>query len=180
VTAVLDPAARAFLTRHRVARLATADAAGTPHVIPFCYALARGRIYFVVDAKPKRRTGLGLKRMRNIAENSAVAMVADDYAENWNALAYLLVRGQAEVVTDAGERRRALRALRSRYPRYRSMALDGPEHPVVRITPHHVHFWQAASPNAVTPRGGGARSAPRGAARRRRTSPLPRARRSRR
>lgn len=177
---VLDPAARAFLARHRVARLATADAAGTPHVVPFCYAVAAGRIYFVVDAKPKRRTGLGLKRMRNIVENPAVAMVADDYTERWSMLAYLLVRGHAEVVSESGERRRALRALRARYPQYRSMPLDGPEHPVVRITPSHVHFWQAASPTTVTRRGGEARSAPRGGARRRASSPPPRAPRPRR
>ncbi len=163
MAAVLDRRARAFLARHRIARLATADAAGTPHVVPFCYALVGDRLYFVVDAKPKRRTGLGLKRMRNIAANPAVAVVADDYDEDWSALAYLLVRGRAEIVTTAAERRRALAALRARYPQYRTMPLVGVAHPVVRITPTHAHHWRAADAVAVTSRAADAPRAPRGA-----------------
>jgi len=176
VAAVLDRAARAYLARHRVARLATADAGGAPHVVPLCYAVSGDRVYFVVDEKPKHPGGRALKRMRNIAENPAVALVVDDYAEDWRALAFLLVRGHAEIVDDPAERARALRALRLRYRQYRSMHLDGPEHPVVRITPSHVHRWQGTG---VTPRGAGGRSTPRVGAAARRT-PRPRQSRSRR
>lgn len=179
MAAVLDRAARAFLARHRVARLATADAGGAPHIVPLCYALAGTHLYFVVDAKPKRRSGLALKRMRNLAQNPAVALVVDDYAEDWTALAFLLVRGRADVVTDGRERTRALTALRARYPQYRPMTLDGPEHPVVRITPHHAHLWQAAT--SLSRRGDdAARPARRAASRDRPTTPRPRARRPRR
>jgi general stress protein 26 len=73
-----------------------------------------------------------------------VALVVDEYDENWAALAYVLVRGHAAVVTDAAETERALRSLRAKYPQYRTMALDGPSHPVVRITPEHVHVWRAS------------------------------------
>jgi PPOX class probable F420-dependent enzyme len=136
--------ARAFLARHRVAHLATADPAGAPHVVPLCYALDGETLYFVVDAKPKRRSGVALKRMRNLLANPAVAFVVDDYDEDWSALAYVLVRGRAAVVTDAAEAGRALASLRAKYPQYRAMALDGPEHPLVRITPEHVHVWRAS------------------------------------
>ena len=172
MAAVLDHATRAFLARHRVARFATADAGGVPHIVPLCYALAGTNLYFVVDAKPKQPGGLALKRMRNIAENPAVALVVDDYAENWTALAYLLVRGRADVVTDCRERKRALTALRARYPQYRTMALDGPEHPVARITPSHAHLWQAR----VNRRADGARPARPVASPDRPTSSRPRAR----
>ncbi len=173
-----DAAARAFLARHRVARLATADVEGAPHVVPVCYAVTVGRIYFVVDEKPKHPGGRALKRMRNIAENPRVALVADDWAEDWRRLAFLLVRGRAAIVDDARERSRALRALRARYPQYRSMTLDGADHPVVGITPTHVHLWRGATA-ALTHRGGAARSRPRGASRDRPTpTPTrPRARR---
>ena len=154
---VLDRAARAFLARHRVARLATADANGRPHVVPLCYALAGAALYFVIDAKPKHPGGRALKRMRNIAENRAVAVVVDDYDEDWSRLAYLMVRGDAAIVTGTAERRRALAALRARYPQYRTMALDGPEHPVVRIVPRRAHLWRAAAA-AVSPRDAGARA----------------------
>lgn len=133
-----------MLDRHRVARLATADRAGVPHVVPLCFALADEALYFVVDAKPKRRAGTALKRMRNLLENPAVAVVVDEYDEDWSALAYVLLRGRAAVVTDAAEARRALASLRAKYPQYRTMALDGPDHPVVRITPEHVHVWRAS------------------------------------
>ncbi len=139
----LDDEACAFLRRHRVARLATADRSGAPHVIPLCYALVDGAVYFVIDAKPKRRGGTALKRMRNIAENPAVALVVDDYDEDWSALAYLLVRGRAGVVTERDERARALAHLREKYPQYRAMSLDAEAHPVVRITLEHAHLWRA-------------------------------------
>lgn len=182
VTSAFDATARAFLARHRVAHLATADAAGVPHVVPVCFAVSGGRVYFVVDDKPKHPGGRALKRMRNIAENPAVALVADDWSENWRRLAFLLVRGPAAVVTDARERRRALRALRARYPQYRAMTLDGPAHPVVGITPAHVHLWRAAASApprrtaGVTSRGDAARSRPRDASPGRPTTPLPRPR----
>ena len=133
-----------MLHRHRVARLATADRAGVPHVVPLCFAVTDESLYFVVDAKPKRRAGTALKRMRNLLENPAVALVVDEYDEDWSALAYVLVRGRAAVVTDAAEAHRALASLRAKYPQYRTMALDGPDHPVVRITPEHVHVWRAS------------------------------------
>ena len=104
---------RAFAEGHRVAHLATADAAGAPHVIPICYALIGDAFYFVVDEKPKR-TRTGLKRLRNIAANPQVALVIDDYDEDWTRLAYLLVRGRAALVEEHGETpgaRRAPRAL---------------------------------------------------------------------
>jgi PPOX class probable F420-dependent enzyme len=141
---VLAPEDRAFLLRHRVARLATADRAGAPHVIPVCYAVADDALYFVVDAKPKRATGRGLKRMRNLAENPRVALVVDDWDEDWSKLAYLLVHGEAAVVDDDAERTLALGLLRARYPQYEQMTLEGAAHPVVRITVTGTHRWRAA------------------------------------
>lgn len=140
---VLSAPARAFLAGHRVGRLATADRGGVPHVVPLCYALANDVLYFVVDAKPKRATGTALKRMRNLAENDAVAVLVDDYDEDWTALRYLLIRGHAAVVMDAAERTRALGLLREKYPQYRTMTLAGAAHPVVRIVVESAHFWHA-------------------------------------
>ncbi len=138
---VFSDAARELLDRSRIAHLATADGQGRPHVIPLCYARLGDVIVFVVDEKPKR-PGKTLKRMRNISQNPTVALVVDVYDEDWRRLEYALVRGRAEVVEDPGERRRALEALRDRYPQYRSMALDAPHNEVVRITPARVHHWR--------------------------------------
>lgn len=137
----MTPEQRSFVEAQRVARLATADAAATPHVIPICYAVVDECFYFVVDEKPKR-TRRGLKRLRNIAENAKVAIVIDEYADDWSRLAYLLVNGDAAIVDDRSEFARALAALRARYVPYRDMELRFESHPLVRITPTKVHFWR--------------------------------------
>ena len=138
---------RAFAERHRIGRLATADAAGVPHVIPICYALVNDTFYFVVDDKPKR-SRTGLKRLRNIAVNPQVALVIDAYDEDWSRLAYLLVHGQAAQVTDPDEYERSLAALRERYSQYRSMTLTIDTHPMVRIAPARLHWWRATASTA--------------------------------
>ncbi len=135
--------AAAFLDAAAVARLATADASGSPHVVPFCFARSGSTIYFVVDEKPKA-AGKVLKRLRNIAENPRVALVADRYDDDWTRLAYVIVRGRAEVVADADEVVRALALLREKYPQYRAMRLEPGRNPVVRIAVESAHFWRAS------------------------------------
>lgn len=142
----LSERARAFLTRRRVAHLATADRVAAPHVVPLCFALGDADVlYFVIDAKPKEPGGVALKRMRNIAENPSVALVADEYDEDWTALAYVLVHGSAAIVTDDAERERALALLRAKYPQYRDLPLDGPAHPVVGVRIERAHYWQSSA-----------------------------------
>ena len=139
-TGISEPVQR-FILSHVVARLATADKDGQPHVIPFCYAFDGERFYFVVDEKPKRQTGKPLKRVRNILENPQVALVIDDYADDWTQLAYVLVRGTATLVEQEEEYARALALLRARYPQYRSMDLTFARNTIVCITPGKVLAW---------------------------------------
>ena len=53
----------------RVARLATVDPDGRPHVVPICFALEGDVLYTAVDEKPKRTRAL--QRLRNIEANPA-------------------------------------------------------------------------------------------------------------
>ena len=130
---------RRFLESHRVAHLATAGAEGMPHVVPVCFAFDGKCIYIAIDEKPKRVAGSRLKRLRNIAENSQVALVVDDYSDDWSRLAWLMVRGRAEVVLAGRERAEALRSLRAKYPRYQAMALE--DLPLLVITPDRITAW---------------------------------------
>lgn len=132
---------RRFILSHAVARLATADAQGQPHVIPFCYAFDGAHFYFIVDEKPKKQTGKPLKRIRNILENPQVALVIDDYSDEWTQLAYVMVRGSAQVVEEETEHAAALALLRERYPQYRAMNLVFPGNAMVRITPQKIIAW---------------------------------------
>ena len=75
---------RGFLESHRTAHLATADARGTPHVVPVCYALIADCLYFIVDDKPKP-TRHGLKRLRNLRENPRVANGSEGPVHTYSA-----------------------------------------------------------------------------------------------
>ncbi|MGH8208045.1 MAG: TIGR03668 family PPOX class F420-dependent oxidoreductase [Steroidobacteraceae bacterium] len=136
---LIDPPVAAFLTSHRVARLATADECGTPHVVPVCYAFDGQSLYSALDLKPKRVSGRRLKRVRNIRRNSRVALVIDDYCEDWSRLAYVLVQGEAEILEEGGERRRAEAMLREKYAQYRELLEAGCT--ILKITPGRVVGW---------------------------------------
>jgi PPOX class probable F420-dependent enzyme len=127
--------ARSRLARARVARLATADASGRPHLVPVTFAVdftgstgggaAADLIYIAIDHKPKTTTSL--KRLRNIQENPAVSLLADHYEDDWAALWWVRVDGQAVVVpAGAAERQRPLGVLAEKYPQYREYRPDGP------------------------------------------------------
>ena len=135
----IKPEVRTFLVAQRVARLATADAKGAPHVVPICYAFDGHVLYSPMDRKPKSVEPRGLKRVRNIAENPRIAFVVDEYSEDWSALAYVLIHGTAEILERGEERDRAESLLRDKYPQYDSF-LD-PGCMVLKITPEKVVSW---------------------------------------
>lgn len=130
----------AVLRAARVARLATADRRGRPHVVPICFAVAGRRLYSAIDEKPKRAAPRRLKRVRNIVANPHVALVVDAYREDWRRLWYVLVFGTAKVIpSGTAEHAAALRALRRKYRQYRTMRLE--ERPVLGITPGRIVTW---------------------------------------
>src|SRR6266568_4356506 len=142
----LTVAETTFVTAQRVARLATADAEGNPHVIPVCYAFDRSRFYTPLDEKPKRVAESKLRRVRNIAARPEVALVIDQYDDDWSRLGYVLVQGRAELLApEDTTHAHALELLRERYSQYRTMALE--KNAVIVITPDHVTSWGPAIAN---------------------------------
>lgn len=134
--------------RRRVARLATADGSGKPHAIPVCFAgpPGLGALYIPLDEKPKSGSPRRLKRVRNILDNPSVALIADRYDEDWSLLAYVLLRGRAELVEPgdaAGEHEAAVRLLRGKYRQYERMRIE--EQPVIAIRPERAAAWGALS-----------------------------------
>lgn len=131
---------RAFLDSQRVGRLATADAAGQPHVIPVCYACDDAAVYIALDAKPKRVAPQQLKRVRNMLQNPQVALVVDRYSDDWSELAYVLVRGTARLLPpEDTAHQHAVTLLRQRYTQYQAMPIH--EQPVIMIEPQSVVVW---------------------------------------
>ncbi len=128
-----------FLSRMRVARLATADASGQPHVVPIVFAADGDRLYTPLDEKPKRVGPYQLKRARNILANPRVAIVVDEYDEDWTRLAWILIGGTANIL-EAGERHTiGVRLLQGRYPQYHGMALE--QRPIIVVKPTRVTRW---------------------------------------
>lgn len=128
-----------FLAHCRVGHLATADGRGAPHVVPVCFAIEENSLFITIDEKPKGPVK-GLKRLRNIAANPAVAFVADRYDDqNWRRLGWVMLRGRAEILEGGNEHDRAQALLRERYRQYRTMRLDGL--PVIAIRIERVSGW---------------------------------------
>jgi PPOX class probable F420-dependent enzyme len=116
--------ARRRLAGSRVAHLATVSAEGRPHIVPIVFALDGDTLYFAVDAKPKRTANL--QRLRNIAANPAVSVLADHYEDDWTRLWWVRADGTARVVTDDSEASRAIDLLASRYRQYLTQRPGGP------------------------------------------------------
>lgn len=135
-------AIQAKLKDARVARLATLDATLGPHLVPVCFVYDGNMFYTAIDRKPKRVAPERLARLRNIASAPQVALLIDDYDEDWTQLWYILVRGKAKQIPKSAhkERARAIRKLRLKYPQYagRMLAHDAP---IVRIIPDRITAW---------------------------------------
>jgi PPOX class probable F420-dependent enzyme len=137
---MLSQAQGRFLDARRVAHLATADARGVPHVAPVCFAIADRTLYITIDEKPKRQAGRPLKRLRNIAENPAVAVVADRYDEDWTRLGWVILRGKAELLFPGGaEHARAQLLLCRRYRQLNAMHIE--TLPVIAVRVEDVISW---------------------------------------
>jgi PPOX class probable F420-dependent enzyme len=130
---------RRFLDGQRVARLATADAGGRPHVIPICFVAAGDTVYLTIDRKPKRKSAAPLKRIANIRENPFVALVADHYDDDWSQLGWVMVQGRAEVLDSGDEHDWAQASLRARYRQLDGMRIHAL--PVVAIRIEHAISW---------------------------------------
>jgi len=135
----LDPAeARALFGSARVARLATVRRDGSPHLVPVCFAVSGDAIYTAVDHKPKSTADLA--RLRHIAAEPRVALLADRYDDDWSRLWWVRVDGDAKVVESAQERNEALAALAAAYRQY---AERPPEGPVIAVRPRRFRGWKA-------------------------------------
>lgn len=140
VRARLTEAETAFATAQRVARLATADREGHPHVVPVCYAWDGTRFVMPLDEKPKRVGDRALRRVRNIEARHEAALVIDRYDDDWSRLGYLLAQGQADLLPpDAPDHPELLALLRARYPQYQTMALES--RPLLTLTPSRITAW---------------------------------------
>jgi PPOX class probable F420-dependent enzyme len=132
--------ARRRFAESRVARLATVDAGGQPHLVPVVFAVVRDRVYSAVDDKPK--SSRDLRRLANVRADPRVSLLADHYVDDdWAALWWARADGAARVLTaDEPEGVEAVQALAARYAQYREHRPDGP---VLAVDVRNWSGWSA-------------------------------------
>jgi PPOX class probable F420-dependent enzyme len=126
------------LAAARVARLATTDPDGRPHLVPIVFALDGHTLYSAVDRKPKRSQQL--RRIENARARPEVTVLVDHYDEDWSRLWWIRLRGLARVLDDGAERERALALLRGKYAQYER---EPPEGAVLAVDLTEVREWSS-------------------------------------
>ena len=131
--------ARERFEQARVGRLATITSTCRPHLVPVVFALVGSNVWTSVDSKPKSTRSL--RRLANIESNQQVSMIVDQYEDDWSALWWVRVDGDAKVVSvDTEDGRKALSALVAKYPQYATQAPPGP---LIRIAVGSWTSWSA-------------------------------------
>jgi PPOX class probable F420-dependent enzyme len=128
--------AREAFAAGRVARLATVDTGGRPHLVPVTFVLTGDVISTAIDHKPKSTRAL--KRLANIEANPSVALLCDHYGEEWHTLWWARADGIARIEHEGPEADDAVTALMARYTQYRDRP---PEGPVIQVDVHRWSGW---------------------------------------
>lgn len=110
MTRRLPAAVKRYIDAAHVCRIATVRPNGAPHVIPVCPVFDGQRALYV-DLDPKSVTARGLRA------NPRVAVLIDEYHDDWAQLRKVLLHCTANPVKGA-ERTAAWRRIRAKYPQY--------------------------------------------------------------
>ncbi len=125
---------RILLDQVRRGVMSTVDPDGHPHSIPVVFAVVGNEIVSPIDHKPK--TGVVMRRVRNLERDDRITLLLDEWDEDWTRLAWLMVRGHASVDADPADD--LLRTLNGRYPQY---APDERHDALIRIRPTRLLWW---------------------------------------
>ena len=88
-----------IINRARVARLSTIDYdKQMPHIVPVVFAFDGHHYYLPLDNKRKKETVEKLKRVRNIQHHPNVALLIDEYNEDWSKLVFVMIQGKAYLI----------------------------------------------------------------------------------
>jgi PPOX class probable F420-dependent enzyme len=121
-----------------VARLATVQPDGAPHLVPVVFALVGDVVYTAVDGKPKRTRQL--QRLANLRHEPRCALLVDHYDDDWERLWWVRADGEAVIVEQPAPSHPGLVALINRYRQYQAQPPPGP---LVAVT---VTRWSGWSP----------------------------------
>jgi PPOX class probable F420-dependent enzyme len=137
----IPSAVEEFIERARVARLATIDAEFKPHLVPVVFVFDGNSFFIPIDEKRKTAKPEKLKRIRNIQNNPNVALLIDDYSEDWTKLTFLMIQGMASIAikTEGNiQVREAYKKLMTKYLQYQKVGLG---EMCIIIAPEKLASW---------------------------------------
>jgi PPOX class probable F420-dependent enzyme len=138
----IPPAVEDFIKRARVARLATIDSEFKSYLVPVVFVFDGNHFFIPVDEKRKTAKPEKLKRIRNIQDNPNVALLIDEYSEDWTKLAFVMIQGKASIAsTGEGNTqvREAYKKLMTKYVQYQKVGIG---EMCIIITPNKVASWR--------------------------------------
>ena len=123
----------------RVARLATIDPGGRPHLVPIVFVLDGQSLYSAVDAKPKlAQTPPRRERPRAVCRDRPCRPLRRRLGPAW----WVSFRGRGRVLDTGVEAERALRLLADKYEQYRR---ERPGRPVLAVDILEWRSWDASA-----------------------------------
>jgi PPOX class probable F420-dependent enzyme len=134
-----------FIQRARVARLATIDSEFKPHVVPVVFVFDDNHFFIPVDEKRKTAKPERLKRIKNIKDNPNVALLIDQYDEDWTKLAFVLIQGKASVARKREGNVQVIQAYKKLTTKYIQYQTVGVGEMCIIITPKKVASWSYSS-----------------------------------
>lgn len=143
-----DAYLKTIINKAKVARLATADLEYKPHLVPVVFVFDNDlNCYFIpIDEKTKRSGPENLKRVKNIQENPKVALLIDEYNEDWTKLYFIMIQGKASIVggkkLEQNEMQlleKAHKLLCNKYPQYQKIGVG--EY-LIMIMPLKIIAWK--------------------------------------
>ncbi len=120
---------KAFLSSNEVCRFATASKDGRPQVTPVIYAMDGSSVVIATD--------YGTKKLKNVRENSNVALVVDHFHPN----KAVIIEGTCIIYERGDEYKRLLKILFDTFETYRKHPWSEGESPIFRIDPTKVISW---------------------------------------
>jgi nitroimidazol reductase NimA-like FMN-containing flavoprotein (pyridoxamine 5'-phosphate oxidase superfamily) len=129
---VFTDAERAFVTPRHVARVATVQPDGSPHVVPVCPVVDGHRVIFESQA--------GTGKTTNLLVDPRVSICWDEYVDDWDALAQVVAFGRARVLV-GDERARAAALLVQTYPQFLTQSTFDEDDFVLEVAVERVSSW---------------------------------------
>ena len=141
-----DTYLKAIIDKATVARLATVDSECKPHLIPVVFVFDNDCYFIPIDEKAKRSKPENLKRIKNIQQNPNVALLIDEYNEDWTKLYFIMIQGKASIIggkeLEQNELKlleKAHKLLSDKYLQYQEIGIGDY---VIMIVPEKVITWK--------------------------------------